>query len=140
VVPAQFGGEISFELPQRENDMKKNKSGDALIDLDVPEIPRNAQPRKPRHRPSADAKMPRKKTTLDLDVDIIAWLEAEQRRSRLNVNNHVNLILRQYITSLIGDQSTYAAMPLTDRQRDEVKQIIEESLSQKGLVEHEMAG
>jgi uncharacterized protein (DUF4415 family) len=119
--------------------MKKNKSSEALIDFDVPKIPQNAQPRKPRHRPDEDAKIPQKKMTLDLDVDIIAWLEAEQRRSKLNVDKRINMILRQYITALIGDQSTYAAMPLTDRQRDEVKEIIDESLVQKGLVEHEMA-
>lgn len=119
--------------------MKKNKNNKTLVDLEVPEISKNAQPRKPRHRLGADAKMPQKKMTLELDVDIIAWLEAEQRRSRLNVNNHVNMILRQYITALIGDQSTYAAMPLTERQRDEVKEIIEESLAQRGLAEHEMA-
>ena len=84
--------------------MKKNKNNKTLVEFEVPEIPKNAQPRKPRHSPGADAKMPRKKTTLDLDVDIIAWLEAEQRRSGLNVNNHVNMILRQYITALIGEQ------------------------------------
>jgi hypothetical protein len=44
-------------------------------DLEIPEIPPNAVLRPARHQPSANARIPRKKTMLDLDVDIIAWFK-----------------------------------------------------------------
>jgi uncharacterized protein (DUF4415 family) len=73
-------------------------------DLEIPEIPPNAVLRPARHQPSANARIPRKKTMLDLDIDIIAWFKGEAERGGLNHTDHINKALRQYIVDLIGDK------------------------------------
>ncbi|MDZ7291975.1 MAG: BrnA antitoxin family protein [candidate division KSB1 bacterium] len=101
--------------------------------LEIPEIPPNAVLRPPRHRPAANARMPRKKVTLALDADLLAWFESEARRGGLNHNDHINEALRQYIIALIGDKP--AAPSLSKQQRDEVRKLIDETLARKGLVQ-----
>jgi uncharacterized protein (DUF4415 family) len=66
-------------------------------DLKIPEIPPNAVLRPARHQPSANARIPRKKTMLDLDIDIMAWFKGEAERGGLNHTDHINKALRQYI-------------------------------------------
>jgi uncharacterized protein (DUF4415 family) len=99
--------------------------------LEIPEIPENAVLRKARHQLPVNARMPRKKMTLELDVDIIAWFESEARQGGLNRNEHINKALRQYIIDLVGDKPSPPS--LNKRQRDEVRKIIDETLTQKGF-------
>ncbi len=112
------------------------KSDASTVDSSVPEIPRNARSRVPRHRPSqVNAKIPRRKTTINLDINTFAWLEAEQERLGTDRNNLLNDILREYIVRRVGDRAVLDTAQLTSKQRDEVKKIVEESLSRKGLIE-----
>lgn len=104
--------------------------------LEIPEILSNMPSRKPRHRPAANARLPRKKVTLELDVDVIAWLESEARRGGLDRNTHLNKILRQYIINLVGDEPASVSAALNESQRDEVRKLIDETLLRKGFVQH----
>ena len=105
--------------------------------LEIPEIPPNAVLRPARHRPRANARMPRKKVTLALDVDIMAWFESEARKQGgLNHNDHINEVLRQYIIDLIGEKP--ASPSLSKRQRDEVRKLIDATLARKGFAQHVM--
>jgi len=78
--------------------MKKSK------DWEVPELPPNAILRPVRHRPAANARIPRKKTLLEVDVDILAWFMGEAENGGLNHHDHINKALRQYIIDLVGDK------------------------------------
>ncbi len=63
-------------------------------DWEVPELPPNAVLRPPRRRPPTNARMPQKKITLPIDVDIIAWFKAEAECGGLNRTDHINKALR----------------------------------------------
>jgi uncharacterized protein (DUF4415 family) len=119
-------------MQMRENDTKKSRVDNTS--LEIPEIPPNAVLRPARHRPAANARMPRKKVTIALDADIFAWFESEARRGGLNHNDHINEALRKYITELVGDKP--ASPSLNKRQREEVRKLIDETLAGRGLVQH----
>ena len=112
--------------------MKKQQRSDTI--LEIPEIPENAVLRKARHQLPINARMPRKKMTLELDADIIAWFESEARHSGLNRNEHINKALRQYIIDLVGDQPAPSA--LNKKQQAEVRKLINETLTQKGFTQY----
>ncbi len=112
--------------------MKKQQISDAT--LEIPEIPENAVLRRARHQLPINARMPKKKVTLDLDVDILAWFESEARRGGLNRNDRINEILRQYIIDLVGDKP--ASPSLSKQQRDEVRKIVDDTLVRKGFAQH----
>lgn len=81
----------------------------------------------------ANSKMPKRKVTLALEADLIAWFEAEARQGGLTSTDHINKALRKYIVDLVADNSPEPASSLSARQRDEVKKLINESLRRKGL-------
>ncbi len=104
-------------------------------DLNVPELPPNAVLRPPRRRPPTNARMPQKKITLPIDVDIIAWFKGEAERGGLNHTAHINKALRQYIIDLIGDKPV--SLPRHKPQDLKAQKTINEKLSTKGLVQAE---
>ena len=91
-------------------------------DWEVPELPPDAILRPPRRRPAANARIPRKKTLLEVDVDILAWFKGEAQNGGLNYTDHINNALRQYIIDLVGDKPV--ARPRHIRQKA-VKPIAE---------------
>jgi len=99
----------------------------AQNDWEVPELPPNAVLRPARHRPAANARIPRKRTLLEVDVDIIAWFKGEAECGGLNHHDHINKALRQYIIDLIGDKPV--ARPRHLRQKTE--KPITETLTEK---------
>jgi uncharacterized protein (DUF4415 family) len=103
-------------------------------DMNIPEISPNAKARRPRHLPTANARMPRKKVALELDADILAWFESEARRGDLSRNDHINEALREYIIDLIGDKPQSPS--LNKQQRNEVQRLINETLARKGFAHH----
>lgn len=106
--------------------MKKRQIDDRT--LEIPEIPPDAVLRRSRHQLPANARMPRKKVLLELDVEIVSWFEAEARCSDLNRNDHINEALRHYIIDLVGDKSQSPS--LNKHQRNEVQRLINETLAQ----------
>lgn len=102
--------------------------------MNIPEISPNAKVRKPRHLPTVNARMPRKKVALELDADILAWFESEARRGDLSRNDHINEALREYIIDLIGDKPPSPS--LNKQQRNEVQRLINEALARKGFAHH----
>jgi uncharacterized protein (DUF4415 family) len=111
-----------------------SKSREDKNSIEIPGIPQTALARKPRHRPAANARMPRKKVTLALDVDIIAWFESKARHGGLDYNTHINQALRQYVIDLVGDKPASVPASLNERQRAEVRKLIDEVLTYKGFV------
>jgi uncharacterized protein (DUF4415 family) len=105
---------------------------------EIPEIPRGAQFRKSRHEVSPNAQMPKRTLRLGLETDIWAWFQAEERNGGLNCEEHINQALRQYIITLIGDEPASIA-PLSKKQREEVQNLIEETLAQKGFAQPALA-
>jgi len=103
------------------------KTNNNRNDWEVPELPPNAVLRPPRRRPPADARLPQKKVTLALDVDIIAWFKGEAENGGLNYTDHINKALRQYIIDLVGDKPV--ARPRHLRQKAE--KPITENLTEK---------
>jgi uncharacterized protein (DUF4415 family) len=114
--------------------MRKRQTQIDQSALEIPEIPRDATLLEPRRRPAANARMPRKKVALELDVDLVAWFESEARRGGLNHNDHINKALRQYVTDLVGDKPSSPA--LNKRQRQEIRKLIDETLTQKGFIQY----
>lgn len=104
-------------------------------DWEVPELPPNAVLRPPRRRPPTNARMPQKKLTLPIDVDIIAWFKAEAECGGLNHTDHINKALRQYIIDLIGDKPN--ALPRHKRQKPKARNLIDETSTQKGFAQAE---
>lgn len=101
--------------------------------VEIPEIPASARLKKTRHDVPANAMMPKRKVTLALEADLIAWFEAEARQGGLTSAEHINKALRKYIVNLVADKAPAPASSLSARQRDEVKKLINESLRRKGL-------
>jgi len=111
--------------------MKKTKI--TRNDWEVPELPPNAVLRPPRRRPPANARMPQRKITLPLDIDLIAWFKAEAERDGLNHVDHINKALRQYIIDLVGDKPTSSTVG--KRRRHEAGKLIDDTLVQRGLAQ-----
>jgi uncharacterized protein (DUF4415 family) len=105
--------------------MKKTKVN--RNDWEVPELPPNAVLRPPRRRPPTNARMPQKKITLPIDVDIIAWFKGEAVRGGLNHTDHINKALRQYIIDLIGDKPV--SQPSHKRQDAKAHPCVSETLA-----------
>ena len=84
--------------------MKKRPISIDQTDWEVPELPPDAILRPARHQPSANARISRKKTLLEVDVDLIAWFKGEAQNDGLNHTDHINKALRQYIIDLVGDK------------------------------------
>jgi len=103
-------------------------------DINIPELSPNSKARKPHHLPTANARMPRKKVTLELDVDILAWFEAQAQSGDLSRNDHINEALREHIIDLIGDKPQSPS--LNKQQRNEVQRLINETLTRKGFAHH----
>lgn len=110
--------------------MKKQHDEPAVV---IPEIPASARLKKSRHHVPANAMVPKRKVTLALEADLIAWFEAEARQGGLTSAEHINKALRKYIVERIADESSEPASSLSARQRDEVKKLIRESLRRKNL-------
>jgi len=100
---------------------------------EIPEIPRGAQLRKSRHQVSPNAQMPKQNLRLGLEADVLAWFQAEERNGGLSCEEHINQALRQYLITLIGDEPA-SITPLSKKQRDEVRNLIEETLAQGDVV------
>lgn len=109
----------------------KKQPDDAAVE--IPEIPASARLKKSRLDVPANAMMPKRKVTLALEADLIAWFEAEARQGGLTSTEHINKALRKYIVDLVADKSSEPTSSLSARQRDEVKKLINESLRRKGL-------
>jgi uncharacterized protein (DUF4415 family) len=99
--------------------------------LEIPEIPAGAKLQPLHRRPRAGAKLPVERIELRLEKHLVAWLRAEARRQKQEVETLINEALRQFIIEQIdATQSPIAGS--SSIQRTEVVALVHEVLAGNG--------